>query len=155
LQRLVNRDDAPVTQHATDVRDSMREMSKRTASIPVAPWWYEAVKREMDARGIRQTDLAELVHESKENVSRCVNGKTHSIRLVLTISRALGIPRPIFLPSSEADALKLHGALALRSVDEEISELERSVGNPGGRRPEREGANESTQRPRKDRKNPG
>jgi transcriptional regulator with XRE-family HTH domain len=108
----------------------MSAMSKRGTSIPVAEWWYEAVRRERGARGMRQVDLAKLVDDSEENVSRCVNGITPSLRLVLAISRVLRIPRPVFLPRTEAEALRLHGALALSDVDEEIEEVSKTVSEP-------------------------
>lgn len=113
-------------------------MAKRGTTIPIAPWWYAAADRELKRsiwrstptekpRPMTVTRLAKIVEDSVQNVSRCLIGEVPTLHLAIKISDALRVPRPVFLPQTEQEALVIHGALGLRAVDEAIRHVEESV----------------------------
>jgi hypothetical protein len=120
-------------------------MGKRGTTIPIARWWYEAATREMkrpiwkasdDEPGpLSMSRLAEMVHDSVANVSRCLSGDIPSLHLSVAISDALRVPRPVYLPQTEQEALAIHGALQLRVSDTAIRDIDRGIeaSRPGKR----------------------
>jgi hypothetical protein len=100
-------------------------MSRRGTSIPIAPWWYDAIRREMGE--MSQARLAELVDDIPANVSRCLNGTAPTLHLIVKISDKLRVARPVFLPQTEQEALAIHGALGLRAADTEIAAMHAEI----------------------------
>lgn len=94
-------------------------MAKRGKTVPIAEWWYEAVRRKMGA--MKLTELAEIADIADVSaLSRCLSGEIPTIHLVEKVSDVLHVPRPIWLPQTEREALVIHGAVGLHVADEDF-----------------------------------
>jgi transcriptional regulator with XRE-family HTH domain len=85
------------------------ETRRRTIPIygPEFDWWTQAVERRLNDRDMSKKELAEAIGAEPPEVTRCVLRQKPIYELLIAISDELGIPYPVILPQSEAEALKL------------------------------------------------
>jgi len=109
---MVNR----VALSETEDRDTIRDMSDQTGrgrTAPAAPWWHQAVMQKLERLDITMDDLAAELAVSKASISRSC-GHNVNIEVAARIARRLGLPPPVFIAETLAEA---------REVDDLIKDM--------------------------------
>lgn len=89
----------------------MARVPKRNSTVPAPQWWIDAADYSKKMRGLINAQITERVREllgleslDESRVSRCLTGDTTPVPLLQAISRTLGIPSPVLLPVTMAEA---------------------------------------------------
>lgn len=97
----------------------MARVQKRNSTVPAPAWWLDAAAERKRAAGLINAQITERVRVAlrlatldESRVSRCLTGDTTPVPLLRAISRVLGVPPPVFLPSTMAEARQLASASA-------------------------------------------
>jgi transcriptional regulator with XRE-family HTH domain len=113
-----------------DTIDIMAD-EKRRRTIPIFgdqfAWWPEAVKRQLEKKGIDQKTLAKNISATEPEVTKCVRRKNPVYELLIAISDELDIPYPVILPESEAEALRLATERRLFRRDLQLAQIQAGV----------------------------
>jgi len=93
---------------------AVAEEPKRGRTVPVPQWWTDRANAEIASRGIKRQDLAEKFGVEPSAITRCLKDegdkdRVTTLELVAALSEELGIPQPVFIPATEAEALVLQG----------------------------------------------
>lgn len=97
----------------------MARVQKRNSTVPAPPWWIAAAAERKRSAGLINAQITERVRVAlklekldESRVSRCLTGETTPVPLLCAISRVLGVPQPVFLPATMAEARQLASAAA-------------------------------------------
>lgn len=105
------------------------ESDKRDVSLPIwddrYAWWTVAVKEKLG--GTDQKDLAAKLGFSESKVSRAISRSKPLFDAVIAISDELGVPRPVFLPESAAEATQLALISKLFQSDRQLEQVHASA----------------------------
>lgn len=106
---------------------------------PCPEWWVEEANARMKRRGITRKQLARALSRNPFPISemmiiRCLHSdpeeRVPTIEALEAISDALGIPRPVIVANTLAQALELQAAVSFDAIDAERlrikSEIERA-----------------------------
>lgn len=116
----------------SDSKPGSADTARRGRTVPIAPWWRDAVKRELKKFFRSQLELAKAVHTDASSITRCLKHPNDAksvitLDLVVAISDALKLPYPVILPDTEDLAEHLAEQRRLYKSDLELSTIKAGV----------------------------
>lgn len=111
------------------------EAERRRCTIPIwgdeYEWWTDAVRRQLDVKGLDQKQLADRLGLDAGAVSRCINRKKPLYEILIAISDELAVAYPVILPISEEQAIHLAKEKRLFKREKEVRGIKAGAAEKG------------------------
>lgn len=107
--------------------DDGADRAGRSRTLDRVPWWCDLASERAAAAGLSHIRLAQQIGTTETAVQRCPSGKVLGVALAQALSKVLEIPPPLFVPTSEDEALAIVAALELRRVRAQVAVLAAGV----------------------------
>lgn len=112
----------------------MARQQRRSSTVPAPDWWIAAAAAQKRERGLINAQITErarvdlgLATLDESRISRCMTGDVSPVQLLQAISRVLGIPSPVFLPSTMAEARQIAALSAEISAADQLASLDTRI----------------------------